>query len=753
MALSTVEILVNGEICDFEKLTSLPISFSKEVDDILNVVGAKGLDIDQIANSITLPGTKRNESVFLQINHSLTVGGPIGLVDVLIRVDSQIAYSGKGALSLVKNMGNMPKKYTLQLFPDMFSIFPQLQDTKLCDIDLGIIQSSLGAIAAGWSDPNQVAVFPPVIYGEKELVNYRKWKINELRPQIKIWWIVNRLFQSALGYSIASNMLQSDFFRRLCYLFVSGRKWKRADDITANVLEVNRTVTAIITRLSPSQVFYPLNLNNIVVNGTAPLQQWFSNTTFRPTKAGWYRFRVRVNSPQTTQLIQIVSFIYDPGTGTLTEDVIELIPVNADWISQPIFFQPLDGRTFLQIRVGIANVGGSFVYNFAELKSELLDEGVTGYPINLASCMPCDSSADFFLGLLHLIGGVAKFDVINRVVSFENRFYNPTQTPQTGYAGGNSWYQFPVQNNNLWESEIEADQRDISERLIRLFGDKLNLAYKTSADPLQKYWSENEITSGFDWGLISVDFEPTGIPEKSVRNPYFTEIVNFQGVGGVFPSALPQLPKKITTLQFEMPEATYQAEPKIGYYHGIVSWLNSSDTSLGWFFPADSVNLVPTRSYPCLFTRFPYVAPAVFGVNFYELPNGFFRPNICFNDTEYPYFLAPNILQTRVIRGLARLFYLEFVAIMRKGRQVEVETVLNYDEFRADDFRKIRRLRKYSESVLVLVHKIDKFEPLKSRKAKLVGLVAKMPTQDDLDAIKFDNSPLVFDVRDFLFNT
>jgi hypothetical protein len=755
MAIVSAQIFIDGQETDYENITSLPLQFNKQVDDVLNVVGAIGLEINQIASSLVFPATKRNEAIFNQINSWQTLNNSIlGLVGVSIQVDGQVAYTGSGYISLITASGRSPKKYSLTILSDVNDIFPLLEDTLLTDLPLLNQPTNYAAIVQSWTLPNAICVMPPIFYGsigpDRRYPNgydggrdidspFSNFYVQDLRPHVKIWWIIKRLFENYLGFTISSEIYESDYFRQWCYMFGVGNDWKRTDNISNMRLSVYGGGTTL-TRIAGTPEFMDILMPAIPFDGNLPFSQWGWNTTFYPSLSdGWHYFEFLVTSPQTDFSIRITIIITDPTNLTTIEEEYGTFNVNEVYTTDPIYFNRQNGITQLKLQVELPTVGDSFYYIYAGLKSYMMDIGSMGSPISIASCLHGNKVSDFLLGVLHPISGVLSVDMVTRTVYMENRFQGPQLTPQSGYPVGNAWYKFPVEDsNNLFLSELGANQDAITERHSYDFGDDLTLGYKSSSDPLLKAY-EDANTSGLKFGDAKFSFERTTKPGKVVRNPYFEEMVNY---GEAYPAAsnssliigsiLAEEPSDNGQEIYKLPERTFTSDPKLAYYHGILSVPNA--TSIFWWKFALSLGAPYLVSVPLMYTRFPNITlaspgdPAI-------LPNGFPRPNLCYCDLTY---------SGVVNYGFLRRFYLEYLAIMNEGRKVEVETLVNYDEFKAENFRNIRRVSKFRESMQVLIFEYSNFEPLKSRKLSATGLVVKMPTQKDLDAISQNSTNFTY---------
>ena len=755
MAIVSAQIFINGQETDYENITSLPLQFNKQVDDVLNVVGAIGLEVNQIASSLVFPATKRNEAIFNQINSSQTLNNSfLGLVDVSIQVDGQVAYTGSGYISQLTAHGRNPKKYSLTILSDVNDIFPLLEEALLTDLPLLSQPTNYAAIVQSWTLPDAICVMPPIFYGsigpDTRFPNgydggrdidspFSQFYVHDLRPHVKIWWIIKRLFENYLGFTISSEIYESDYFRNWCYMFGVGNDWKRTDNISNMRLSVYGAGTTL-TRTIYTSDFLDILMPAIPFDGNLPFSQWGWSSTFYPSLSdGWHYFEFLVNSPQTDFSIRILLIKNDPTNNVFIEEEYGTFNVNEVYTTEPIFFNRLNGVINLKLQVELPTVGDSFYYSYAGLKSYMMDIGSMGSPISIASCLHGNKVSDFLLGILHPISGVLSVDMVTRTVYMENRFQGPQLTPQTGYPVGNPWYKFPVEDsNNLFLSELEANQESITERYSYDFGDSLTLGYKDSSDPLQQAY-DDENTPDIKFGDVKFLFEQTTKPGKVVRNPYFEEMINYKQAypqasnsALIIGSILPEEPSTNGDEIYTYPERTFRSEPKLAYYHGILTITNA--TAIFWWKFASSLNAPYSESIPLMYTRFPNIPLASPG-DPALLPSGLPRPNLCYCDLTY---------SGVVNYGFVRRFHLEYLAIMNEGRKVEIETLVNYDEFKAENFRNIRRVSKFRESMQVLIFEYSNFEPLKSRKLSATGLVVKMPTQKDLDAISQNSTNFTY---------
>lgn len=772
MAQERIVILINGQEVDFQRIESLPLKLKKETDDFLNVVGAKGLSVDRIANQLVFPATKRNEEIFSQIQRGdILDNTALGIAEVEIIIQSQSAYFGDGLVRIITQRGQYPQTFGIEILGDAFDIFPQLENTNLCQLDLGIVRTNKAAIIDTWTNINRPYVSAPITYGsagrDERFPNgfaggreidrpFWQFRVSDMRPHVKIWKIFEAIFETYLGYSIDSRMYESEFFRRLTHSFGVGDQWKRADNYEIYKFRATggaQTIVKLLPWVSVFDIQFPTT-----VYDTSPLGiLWINDDTFNTNGApdGWYKFRIVIRSPDVEAKFAIVlqTLTNASGAFTLTSETLEEINANEVFESDPIYFESFDGVTYLKVQVELEDQFDSVYISGCEIEGELLDIGAMGHPVHLATCLPCESLKSFILGVMHSCGLVLKANRITRQIFFECRFYNPTQLAAQGFPIPNAWYKNPqLDSNNKFLSDIDTSQEKIIERPIYPFGDTLILGYKKSNDPLFEYYEDNLKEQELSLGDVRFSFRQTGKKGKEIRNPYFEEMINLKyNYPDTYSNILTELGAildSVPSFDFEdhyiLPDRKFEANPKLLYYHGLIVFSQVGVPGfMVWKFNG---NLTAPYDFeiPCLYTRFPDWSSD------WQLPTGEPRVNLTYSTLGYNGqgavdIILPTPAGGTPLFGFVRRFYLEYLSIINEGRKVELEVLTNYDEFDAEDFRNIKSFSKFRENNQILVYKIDSFEPLKGRTAKLFGLVVAWPTQETLDAIEENFDKYIFE--------
>lgn len=750
-----VDIYVNQQKVDYRPVETLPFSLDKFIDDIFELGGLDGISPDNIANKVVLPASKNNERVLLSIDRADTFDQDVkGLVDVLIVINGQDAYSGRGLVTSITNNGQFPQAYGLELLGDGLNLLDQLNSILLTQLPFEDFDTTDAGIVNSWTDVDTPAVCAPVFYGDEgagselNIITFPffRFNIDELRPHVKFWKVFELIFEDLLGYRIVSDMYQSDFFRGQTHYFTVGEQWKRTDDFEDYSLCVEGVNQTGDNSAGTNEKSFKIVMNPIYDN--APTPQW-NVYFFEPQKTGCYLFTiyVEINTKlYPDAVIELVEYNMIPGITSSglglvpRRNVITEIDVNKKVITEEFKLHPpvSPGTIALEITVPAGEV---YVIDVARMKVELTDCGSMGGSVNLKTCLPEKTAAEFIAGVMHLNGAALYYSNVRREVYFEHRFVNQKNRPVVQGFSEDSWYKYPAYDPfNPKLSDIDVNQEEINDEQVFPFGDSLTIGMKSSTDPLQEYYEENVNTSDILFGDVLSQFTQTNKQGQTKRNPYFEECLNIDFsnyldippdpgiVGPIYSAILPEAPPRDA---FQRPTgsaiedfqelldkfpASYESDPKVGFYHGLVDFNQGY-----WSYDTDWTG---SGVMPALFTRFPQVNNAFLD------GNGIPRINMCYNDLTYS--IGPDDVE---VLGLVSRFYLQLLAIAMEGRSTEGEVSVDYNEFIEEDFRNIRTIRKEHENALILLNEYKNYKILDSTVLDFIGYYMRGVTQDDLDRI------------------
>ena len=181
-----------------------------------NVVGYNGQQMDNAAKSITLPATKKNLSIFRNPQLPQSVRG-LSLYPVQAYVNGFLIFTGNGLVKNVQRSFNTSEKIVVQLFSDENAVWQLADDTKLCELDLGVVDTTEADIIASWTDVTDTdnkVVWAAMLYGNnfKKRGNslyfwlslYQYW--GSFRPHVRVWHIFKAFFEDVCKYSIQSTL-------------------------------------------------------------------------------------------------------------------------------------------------------------------------------------------------------------------------------------------------------------------------------------------------------------------------------------------------------------------------------------------------------------------------------------------------------------------------------------------------------------------------------------------------------------------
>lgn len=523
-----VRVFISGQEAEIE-LGKLPLVFTRRIDNWDKFIGTEGTRAKTLNDVLYLPASKKNTDILAGFgDYDANSIAAQGILPIVVELNGEAIFNGWGQRASTSRNAVHKEGYAIRILGDSVDVMQRLEDVSLRDLDLGTMETTRADILATWTAVDVTdapTVWQPVIYGgiweEIFLVFSTSTRQNNyrtgLRPSVRIWRILEAIFERYLGYRIDSSMYESEAFRNQLYLFGVGDDWKRADDIT------------------PFQCFVGANTQTFT---SSPTNIRFTNSTFpffnstpsitplgflRPPTNGWYRVEVFVKGTPNISAIKIVAEnIPFPGSPTSTFEELASGVVGEIIVLDAVLFEPNRGVTWL--RVVAEGTGTMTVENTSTMRAQMIDRFAYGAPLEIASCLHDNPVKDFLLGLQHQYGLVIAVDNANKIVRIDPRFCNYIQS--NTIPASNSIR--PYYEHLSSAETMRADVSDISLENRRPFGDSLTLSYKE--DTADAAYSEiiKQIGDTFAAPLYGQKTEFVAASKKGTtsQNPYFSQAVN-----------------------------------------------------------------------------------------------------------------------------------------------------------------------------------------------------------------------------------
>ncbi len=518
-----VRIFVNNEQVDVE-LAGLPLVFTREIDKWGDFIGSEGTRAKPLNDTLYLPATKRNNAVLAQfVDAQANSLDAQGKLPIYVEVNGVRVFTGWAQRASAVRSAVQAKKYALRILGDSVDIMQQLEGVSLRDLELGEFVATSANILDTWSgvaDTTRTTVWQPVIYGGiwvdvflvADTFSYRLG----LRPAVRIWRILQAIFEERFGYEIQSTLYETEAFRNLLYLYGVGDDWERTDDVTPYTCFVGAQAQTYLA--SPAFVKF--------TREAAPFfdaQGLNAFGVFEPPTSGWYRmeFSVRGNNVQT---VRIIGDYTQPGSPIFTQRELATGIAGETIVIEELLFEPTYGLTRVRVEVESTvlpiGIDDTSTYN-----ARLLTRFAYGSTLRIASCLHDRPVKEFLRGLQHMFGLVFAIDNLNKVVRIDPRFVNNIQPSVVPRLDGVLGY-YDTQAEQ--PQELRADVEEVSIENRRPFGDYLTLQYGDDSGDAALGEIERQIGDTFAAPLYGQKtfFIEAAKKGTELPNPYFTPAAN-----------------------------------------------------------------------------------------------------------------------------------------------------------------------------------------------------------------------------------
>lgn len=679
---NNVHIVINETPRKVVDMGKLGLKISSEVDDFKNLMTANGLRIDNAIRRVVAAGTNEDTQA---AGHSGIIGADIEEAKAqqaaYIDVAGLQLFSGKARLDSTLRNRNGVENFTYVLQSGAAGFFSDLGKRLLTSFDLGttlystenFLASYDGTYAQGYP-----ATFAPVVYGTEEA----DLESLNIRPHVKFPAIVKPIINE-LGWTLSSEFFDTTYFENHHYMFGVGDQWRVSGGENIIVLANVDTATAYTNDNTPGEVHF----EDIDSDESNDESSWNGNTWTSP-EDGEYNFRVSLsrdfNSFSAVYTVNLV----------LAGGVTISIPSNA-----PIFdsgFINVPGGE--QVKIEITVSSGTVTYlPDSYLKITKYEEVALGGLIDVASCLHSNPAKDFFDAITFMFCLVWYAHEPTKTLYVEPRFdYTLDDVTYEGFYKGHSTEDSDLRPED-WSSKI--DQDGIVIESIKMFSDAA--IFKNKAEGTNVYErTAARGTSSIPFLAARCDFGDYGLGDKTLENPYFEDML---AVGNGELSGGYGIPLILAEdydeglwdgAERNLPTATYESNPKYGYYHGNFSYG-------GWWLDGEFYSTTP------LITQRPADSSSAFDEVIYSAT---------FSD-----FIDPGG-SSKIAAGYLSLFYRQFLAIVKDGQLIKARVSLSLKDFATLDHRSLKIGRIGGTSASLLLLKVKQFDPVNPAKTECTFL-------------------------------
>jgi hypothetical protein len=717
--MQNIEIQINGQRVDSDK-NRIPLVFSRRIDLWDSFIGSEGTQAKSLNDTLYLPATKNNSAILANFDiYDYDSSNAQGLLFVQVFVNAVSVFAGYGQRISASKIGTQSDTFAIKILGDSVDVFTQLAGLSLRDLPMGSAPTTPADINASWSPlaiTTNPLIFAPAFYGGATYTGVTVAADNAtylrgLRPCVRIWNILEAIFEKQLGYKIVSNFYQTEAFRNLVYPFGVGDAWLRTDAVAnfnCYVGAANQSFPAPV-----QQVKFPIETPPY----NDPLGLNILAGTFDPTPfgAGWYVFTFKINTNNNVDRVVLRGQSVTPPVVNINLGEYE---PNTLVITEPIYFEPSVGLRRMIFTVEGTN-SPMTVSADSYYQAQLIDRFAYGAPLAIASCLHDKPQKDFLRGLQHAFGLVIGIDNVSKNVYIDPRFNNATQpavVPEGLFLSSEGYY-----NPNADAEILAVDIAETALQHQRPFGDTLKLAYgEDSSDVYYEYILEQAQADYSLYPLMGskITFVPADKAGVTIRNPFFTYLMNVRIQPDisiprqtVMPCMVQDLAElKNSNLNQNTPPL-YECEPKLAMYYGTLDFSSPIYTNYyQWSFldyANDTFSLI--NFIPTFFQVFPDSAGyfSAFG----DIPFSLSYTSLVYNNYPTPPF---------TILGLIDRFHSKYLSIIYNDKWYNLTARVKLDDYRTDLFKSPKLFNIGGQLIKCWQVSTEKFNPTDSDKADIL---------------------------------
>lgn len=668
--MKNLQIYLDNKELDYDISSGeFPVTIDYAFEDSADFQRKKGSE----ALDVSLPATMMNQQILETFGNANVIDVTQNQKSKSIRPIKIVAFgdevfAGKAIRKSSTRQSGKIKSFKLNAFGGNSDWVIELNEVTLYDLLQHVkVDFTKANIVSSWSyngqDENLPFVFAPAKYGlplDFENGNDRNYSMENMKPSISPYWIIYWAFKK-IGYSIKSDFLNSDYFRRLvmpwtfgAFLTSEGTKFD-IHKVEAKSVAAIRFQGSLLGEINP-QVTYELADNNSTIPGgdytfAAPRMRWKYNTPhFGVLKArfgidvsfdtlvdfgshfhiyvNWFRNGVHMQERKISHCIAPAL-----GKRTASDQVYDWFDVEVapdDVVECSIYVDTKETNLATVCRSNIE------VMSFKTEFFKIPEGGTVDFDIYLG--LQKYKFLDFFRGIVDMFNLSLGTNPLMQEILIEPThpysFSNDLASTSGGYFNGNTHNWTDIEDLAK-ESEL-VDFSDASrEYIFRFKKDGSDGALKIVQD-------RHKIELGASKYVFAERFKDKTEFENRFFSPTMHYFCNdFQDVTGIAPQMVCLVPENISNTSSGEAQNTF--EPKLCYYKGLTTGVG------GWRLKDQRGNIETYHDFPFMFA-----------VNYH--PGGQNDPCLSYTDER----IGDNE-NSPIVFGLMKRFYLQRLAIMNHG--------------------------------------------------------------------------------------
>jgi len=695
---NNIEIYLDDQLADFESSESLPLSLSKKTDKILEVVGADGVDIDNPLESVTLPGSKNNHSIYNQIALLHDMPGALLVKDTKCVANGVTFFSGSSFLKKI-SVSNYPKEMVLELAGDGLAIWSRLEGVSLRDLDLGVEEWGIANVETSWiGTPTSgfKGIFAPVLYGKTTGTGEPgAWHEKDFRLHPYFYTILKGIFETYLGYSLVSDFFETAWFQRWAYVFGVGDKVQfenLPDKCSVHVYRIPGVAG------STDPILYHLEYED-----TEGEWDEVGQTTFTAAPT--------ISAPSDEYTIEFTGQGVNWGTFEIEINGVVVFSMPPSYtVGGAQFFQVIKNFELFTgdiVTTHAYTSGGTMFINDVHLRIYTTPKPWQGSDIVVASCLHDEPVKKFIRGISQMFCLAWRVNNTTKQVFCEPRF------PYRLYSGGSftqyaGFYRAPSDPSTL--QTLSATDYDVDFEYP--FGKELVMSYaKNEADPLFDAYEEASL-SGIPIFGVKKPFNDSDGKSSESPNDFFAPLLLSSpdasaAQGGILPTVMPES-YDITEETIPTVEMTWKGKPTCGmvFRDALEAYWENSAAAV---------------SMPLLSQYKPYRVP---GIHDDDLNSGIFA--------DMAALPVEDGQTSQLMLGLASTFYQQYFECMKPAALVRCNNPISLVNFSEEDFRELKIMDFGNGKVnFGILLEIGNFNPVTMELVSLLFLKWRPTTADE----------------------
>jgi len=716
--MQNIEIEINGQRVDSDK-NRIPLVFTRRIDLWDSFIGSEGTQAKSLNDTLYLPATKNNAAILANFDiYTYDSSAAQGLLFVQVFVNAVSVFAGYGQRISTSKIGTQSDTFAIKILGDSVDVFSQLAGLSLRDLPMGNAATEPADINATWAAlaiTNNPLIFAPAFYGG---ITYNGVTSNfdnatylqGLRPCVRIWRILEAIFEKQLGYKIISNFYNTEALRNLVYPFGVGDAWLRSDAVAA----VNCYVGALGQSFPPPIQQVKFAVETPPYNDVPNLNTLAGTFDPTPFGSGWYVFTFKINTNNVDRIVlrgeRVAPVVVNINLGEYEPNTLV--------VTEPIYFEPAFGLKRMIFTVE-GTINPMTIAADSYYQAQLIDRFAFGAPLAIASCLHDKPQKDFLRGLQHAFGLVIGIDNVSKQVYIDPRFNNATQpavVPEGLTLSSEGYY-----NPNADGDILAVDIAETSLQHQRPFGDTLKLAYgEDSTDVYYEYILEQGDYTNYPLMGSKISFIAADKAGVTIRNPFFTYLMNVRVQPDITiprQTILPCMVQDLAELKNsnvnQFTPALFECEPKLAMYYGVLDFTAPIYANRYQFGFIDYAAAMPAiqliNTIPSFFQVFPD-SSGYFSA-FSDIPFSLSYTSPIYNNYPTPAF---------PILGLIDRFHSKYLSIIYNDKWYNLTARVKLDDYRTDLFKSPKLFNLGGQIIKCWQVSTEKFNPTDSDKAEII---------------------------------